>query len=176
MSARMHIYKICIVGNSGVGKTTLLHQYLSQKFKSKAKMTIGTNFFVKYLKVVETNQLISLQVWDLAGQDRFKWVRNAFYKGAKGIVYVFDLIDKNSFENLLNWKNEVESTVGIIPSVLVGNKLDLVETIDKSVNKDDSNFLKRELNALAYIETSAKLGTNVDEAFYILAVELVKKS
>ena len=176
MSVKMHVYKVCIVGNSGVGKTTLLHQYLSKKFKSKTEMTIGSNFFIKYLNIVETNQLISLQVWDLAGQDRFKWVRNAFYKGAKGIVYVFDLIDKNSFENLMNWKREVENAVGIIPCVLVGNKLDLVETIDKSISSDDSNFLKRALNALAYIETSAKLGTNVDDAFYRLALELVKKN
>ena len=176
MSTRTHIYKVCIVGNSGVGKTTLLHQYLSQEFKPKAKMTIGTNFFVKYLNIVDTNQLIALQVWDLAGQDRFKWVRTAFYKGAKGIVYVFDLIDKNSFENLVNWKYEVEKTIGTVPCVLVGNKLDLLDTIDKSVNKEDSNFLKRELKALAYFETSAKLGTNVDDAFYELAIDLVKKS
>ena len=176
MSAKMHIFKICIVGNSGVGKTTLLHQYLSKKFKPKAEMTIGSNFFIKYLNIIETNQLISLQVWDLAGQDRFKWVRNVFYKGAKGIIYVFDLTDKNSFKNLMNWKQEVENTIGTAPCVLVGNKLDLVDIIEKSINMNDSNILKKELNALAYIETSAKLGTNVDEAFYRLALELVKKN
>jgi small GTP-binding protein len=168
-------WKIIIVGNSGVGKTTLLHQYLSKKFKSKAETTIGSNFFVKYLNIPEKKELIALQVWDLAGQERFKWVRNAFYKGAKGIVYVFDLTDKNSFDVLMNWKHEVENIIGLIPCVLVGNKLDLIDTIDRSIENNESDFLKRELGAVAYIETSAKLGTNVDEAFYNLAVELIKK-
>ena len=175
MSAKKHVYKVCIVGNSGVGKTTLLHQYLSKRFKSKAETTIGSNFFVKYLNLPEKKELIALQVWDLAGQERFKWVRNAFYKGAKGIVYVFDLTDKNSFEVLMNWKLEVEGIVGLIPCVLVGNKVDLIDTIDRSIENNESDMLKRELGAIAYIETSAKVGTNVDEAFYNLTLELIKK-
>ena len=175
MSAKKHVYKVCIVGNSGVGKTTLLHQYLSKRFKSKAETTIGSNFFVKYLNLPEKKELIALQVWDLAGQERFKWVRNAFYKGAKGIVYVFDLTDKNSFEVLMNWKLEVEGIVGLIPCVLVGNKVDLIDTIDRSIENNESDILKRELGAIAYIETSAKIGTNVDKAFYDLTLELIKK-
>jgi small GTP-binding protein len=175
MSAKKQVYKICIVGNSGVGKTTLLHQYLSRRFKSKAETTIGSNFFVKYLKFPEKKELVALQVWDLAGQERFKWVRNAFYKGAKGIVYVFDLTDKNSFEVLMNWKLEVENVVGPISCVLVGNKVDLIDTIDRSIENHESDILKRELGAIGYIETSAKIGTNVDKAFYDLTLELIKK-
>ncbi|MHA1933132.1 MAG: Rab family GTPase, partial [Promethearchaeota archaeon] len=109
-------FKICIVGNFGVGKSTLLHHFLEKRFLSNVQSTIGSNFFVKSVKIPETNSFITLQIWDLAGQDHFKWVRKAFYIGAKGIVYVFDLTQKETFDNIINWKEEVENTSGFIPN------------------------------------------------------------
>jgi small GTP-binding protein len=175
MSSNQITLKICIVGNSGVGKTTLLHQYLSKTFKTNVQTTIGSNFFVKYLRLPEIYNLIALQVWDLAGQARFRWVRNAFYKGAKGIVYVFDITQKNSFEVLMNWKQEVETVVGVVPCVLVGNKTDLLNHGIRTVSVQESESLTKELSATAFFETSAKLGTNVDDVFLKLAEEMCKK-
>jgi len=85
MGIKSAFYKICIVGDFGVGKSTLLHQYLERRFISNVQSTIGSNFFVKHLKIPNVKSMVTLQIWDLAGQDHFKWVRRAFYKGAKGL-------------------------------------------------------------------------------------------
>ncbi|MFX1316165.1 MAG: Rab family GTPase [Promethearchaeota archaeon] len=167
-------YKICIVGDSGVGKTTLLHQYIDKVFKSSIGTTIGSHFFVKYLKLPKIKNLITLQVWDLAGQEHFKWVRYGFYKGARGIVYVFDLTNKESFNNIRNWKKEVEKRIGIKPNILVGNKLDLMNPEENNITLEESGKLRQELQACAYLKTSAKLGTKVDDVFKILSLEMYK--
>jgi small GTP-binding protein len=172
---RKFFYKVCIVGDSEVGKTTLLHQYLLGRFISDAERTIGSNFFVKYLKFPEIKNIITLQVWDLAGQDRFQWVRHAFYKGAKGIVYVFDLTRNNTFESIRKWKDEIESKVGILPNVLVGNKVDLMNPQDNKLNEEKFTELKEDLSSYMFFKASAKERVNVDEIFYKLTKEMIKK-
>jgi len=167
-------YKVCIVGDSEVGKTTMLNQYLKRRFVPDAQRTIGSNFFVKYVKIPDVKNVLTLQVWDLAGQPRFKWVRYAFYKGAKGIVYTFDLTRRETFDNLLTWKEEVESKIGVQPNVLVGNKLDLLNHEIRNNKLEDINNLKQVLTAHEYYETSAKLGTKVDDVFSKLALEMYK--
>ena len=171
-----YFFKICIVGDSEVGKTTILNQYLKRRFVPDAQRTIGSNFFVKYIKFPEIEHLITLQVWDLAGQPRFRWVRYAFYKGAKGIVYAFDLTRKNTLDNLLTWKEEVESKIGIVPNILVGNKLDLITSENRLINLDDVNHIKQQVSASEYIETSAKIGTKVEEVFSKLTLEICKSN
>ncbi|MFX0138416.1 MAG: Rab family GTPase [Candidatus Hodarchaeota archaeon] len=167
-------FKTIIAGEGGVGKTTLLHQYIRGEFRPDVQSTMGSNFFVKYVKIPQANNILTLQIWDLAGQARFKWVRQAFYKGASGIVYMFDLTHFQSFENLKFWKEEIENTVGAKPSILVGNKLDLLENEIRSVSSEDSNSLKTNLASCAYIETSAKFGIGVDDLFSKLAIEMYK--
>lgn len=173
MRGKAHYFKVCIVGDFSVGKSTLLHQYLEKRFLSNVQSTIGSNFFVKHLKLPNSNHYITLQIWDLAGQDHFKWVRRAFYKGAKGVVYVFDLTRKESFTHIKEWKEEVEEITGFIPNVLVGNKSDLNES--KIVSVDDSDLLKQKIGAISFHETSAKLGTGVDDVFLKLSLEMNKK-
>ena len=165
-------FKICIVGDSGAGKTTILHRYLSGRFKSKAEITIGSNFFVKYLKLPEVKNLLTLQVWDLAGQDYFKWVRLAFYKSAKGIIYVFDLTRKDTLERLENWKEEIEGQIGSCPSVLVGNKTDLIKPQGQIILNEEIKKYCQNLGTRAYFETSAKIGTNIDDVFYRIAADM----
>ncbi|MBY9017687.1 MAG: GTP-binding protein [Candidatus Lokiarchaeota archaeon] len=172
---KQNFFKICIVGDSGVGKTTILHQYINKRFKSKAEITIGSNFFVKYLKLPEVKNLLTLQVWDLAGQDYFKWVRLAFYKSAKGIIYVFDLTRKNTLERLQNWKEEIEGQIGICPSLLVGNKIDLINPQMQIILKEEINKSCQILGTRAYFETSGKKGTNIDDVFYRIATEMYEK-
>jgi len=169
---KQNFFKICIVGDSGAGKTTILHRYLSGRFKSKAEITIGSNFFVKYLKLPEVKNLLTLQVWDLAGQDYFKWVRLAFYKSAKGIIYVFDLTRKDTLERLKNWKEEIEGQIGSCPSVLVGNKTDLINPQGQIILNEEIKKYCQNLGTRAYFETSAKIGTNIDDVFYRIAADM----
>ena len=176
MSSKNPFYKICIVGNFGVGKTTLLHQYLERRFASNVSSTIGSNFFVKHLKIPNVKKPITLQIWDLAGQEHFKWVRHEFYKGAKGIVYVFDLTRKGTFEDILNWKKEIEKVIKNYTSVLVGNKLDLINKDNRIVQNKECEDVKKRLKACAYYETSAKIGTCVQEFFLKLVSQIYKKS
>ncbi len=173
MSLNKSYFKVCIVGDYGVGKSTLLHQFLEKRFLSNVQSTIGSNFFIKNVKIPGTNRFITLQIWDLAGQDHFKWVRKAFYIGAKGVAYVFDLTRKETFDHIIKWKEEVENVSGFIPNVLVGNKSDLFE--EKIISIDESNSLKRNIGACSFDETSAKLGTGVDNIFTQLSLEMIKK-
>ncbi len=172
MGAKTNLFKICIVGDHGVGKSTLLHQYLERRFISNVQSTIGSNFFVKRVKLPNVKNYITLQIWDLAGQDHFRWVRQAFYKGAKGIVYVFDLSRKDTREHIEVWKEEVERAAGFLPNVLVGNKLDLVNSSVKNTPEEIANDIIRALKSCLYTETSAKLGTGVDNVFFKLTTEM----
>jgi len=174
MGLKNPFYKVCIVGDSAVGKTTLLYQYLEKRFNPEVESTIGSNFFVKYLKMPRIKNYIILQIWDLAGQAHFEWVRRAFYKGAKGIVYVYDLSRRNTFDNLKIWKEEVEETIGKTPNILVGNKLDLINNDNRLVSEEESNKCKQMLEASKYYETSAKIGTGVKKLFFDLGSEMYK--
>ncbi|MHA2008531.1 MAG: Rab family GTPase [Promethearchaeota archaeon] len=175
MGSKRPFYKICIVGDYGVGKSTLLHRYLERRFITNLESTIGSNFFMKQLKIPNFDNYVSLQIWDLAGQDHFKWVRQAFYKGAHGIVYVFDLTRKETCEHILNWKEEIENISGRLPNILVGNKLDLINPQNQSTLGEKIDFLKQTTGACFYNETSAKIGTGVDDIFYNLTLEMYKK-
>ncbi len=174
MGLKYPLYKICIVGDYRVGKTTLLNQYLEKRFTPNVAATIGSNFYVKRIKIPNVKKLITLQIWDLAGQEHFKWVRHEFYKGAKGIVYVFDLTNKKTFENLTNWKDEIEKVIERFSSILVGNKLDLINTENRVIDKEESDNLKQFLTACGYFETSAKSGTGIDEFFLKLISHIYK--
>ncbi|MFX1597250.1 MAG: Rab family GTPase [Promethearchaeota archaeon] len=165
-----------MVGDFGVGKTSLLHQYLERRFTPNITTTIGSNFFVKRIKIPKIQALITLQIWDLAGQEHFKWVRREFYKGAKGIVYVYDLTHKKTFENLYNWKNEIDKVIKSFSSVLVGNKLDLINPEKKVIEQEDCDKLKKFLGACGYFETSAKLGTGVEDFFLKLVIHMNRSS
>jgi small GTP-binding protein len=175
MVFKTNFFKICIVGDFGVGKSTLLHHYLEGRFISDVQSTIGSNFFVKHLRIPNVKSLITLQIWDLAGQDHFKWVRQAFYKGAKGMVFVFDLAREETFDHLNNWVEEVESTIGFVPRILVGNKLDLINPEKRIITQQDCNSFVREVKARSYEETSAKLGVGVEDIFYKLTLEMNKR-
>jgi small GTP-binding protein len=174
LGSKIPLYKICIVGNFGVGKTTLLHQYLERRFNPNVSSTIGSNFFVKHLKIPNAKAPITLQIWDLAGQEHFKWVRHEFYKGAKGIVYVYDLTRKQTYDDLLNWKGEIEEVIRKYSSVLVGNKLDLVNEDNKLIQDKGPEEIKKQLGACAHYETSAKIGTGVQEFFLKLVSHIYK--
>jgi len=170
---KQRLYKICIVGDGAVGKTTILHQYVDDKFVEDTHMTIGTNFFIKGILITEFKTKIKLQIWDLSGQIHFAAIRPVFYQGAKGIIYTFDLTRISTLNNLINWKMEIEKVLDKkIPSILIGNKLDLINRNNNPVNPEDIQYLKEKLGFSEYFETSAKDNIGIDNAFRSLAIEI----
>lgn len=141
-------------------------------------MTIGSNFSTKQVDLDEyPSYLVKLQLWDLAGQKHFSFVRPPFYRGSSATVYTFDLTRRSSFQNILNWKAEVEKVIGDgKPSILVGNKIDLAEQGQREVGAGEGEALKEELNAIAYLETSAKENLHVEPVFKDLTKAILEKT
>ncbi len=179
MSAtKSFIYKICIVGDGGVGKTSMVLRYTENTFKENYLMTIGSNFATKAIKFEEhPNVDVRLQLWDLAGQKHFSFVRPPFYRGATAIIYVFDLTRRSSFASMHEWKLEVEKVIGTEKTtILVGNKLDLAEQGSREVGEQDGEALKSEINAISYHETSAKEGMKVENVFKETVLAILKST
>ncbi|MBY8983847.1 MAG: GTP-binding protein [Candidatus Lokiarchaeota archaeon] len=175
-SIRSFIYKVVVVGDGGVGKTSMVLRYCENSFKENYIMTIGSNFSTKSVELEEyPNFLVKLQLWDLAGQKHFSFVRPPFYRGATAVVFVFDLTRRSSFQNILEWKSEVEKVIGDgKPSMLVGNKIDLADR--REVGEQEGNALKDEINALGYYEASAKQDLGVHPVFKDITLAILKNT
>ncbi len=177
-ATKSFIYKICVVGDGGVGKTSMVLRYCENTFKENYIMTIGSNFSTKQVDLEDyPNFLIKLQLWDLAGQKHFSFVRPPFYRGSSATVYTFDLTRRSSFQNILNWKAEVEKVIGDSkPSILVGNKIDLAEQGQREVGTGEGEALRQELNSIAYLETSAKEDVHVEPVFKDLTKAILENT
>jgi Ras-related protein Rab-1A len=169
---REFIFKIVLVGNGASGKTSLVLQYTEHKFSENYIMSIGANFAIHLIQKPEEDIAIRLQLWDLAGQKHFTFVRPSFYRGAFAIIYIFDLTLRESFEAIKGWKDEAERHTGDIPRLLLGNKVDLTE--HRVISKKEGEQLAEEIGAM-YFETSAKDAINVDQAFLDITDTLMKK-
>lgn len=170
------LLKVIILGNSGVGKTSLMNQYVNKKFTNQYKATIGADFLTK--DVVIDDKQVTLQIWDTAGQERFQSLGVAFYRGADCCVLVFDMTNPKSFEALDSWRDEflVQASPRDpekFPFVAIGNKLD--ETNKRKVQAARANSWCRSKNGIPYFETSAKQAINVDAAFEEIARRALKQ-
>ena len=164
------LFKVLLVGNSGVGKSSLFLRFVDEIWEDSFVPTIGVDFKIKTLLIEEKK--IKLQIWDTAGEERFRTIISSYYKGAHGILLVYDITLKESFESLNDWLNEIKkNTSKNIVKVLIGNKIDLN---DKRVISFDEAKEFADNNSMKYIETSAKTSTNVDQAFGLIGVELMK--
>jgi len=167
------IYKVCLLGEGGVGKTSLRYTYLGQGFKKGYSMTIGADFAAKRAEV--DGEHITAQIWDLAGQERFEAVRSVYYRGSVGGLLVFDITRPETFSSLPNWITELiqNNNNKIVPFVLIGNKGDLRGQTPNEVNTADAQSYAKSLSDwsgynVPYVETSALSGINVDDAFITL--------
>ena len=160
--------KILILGDSSVGKTSLLLKYADGYFPTIYVATIGVEYKIKQINLNGIN--INLQIWDTAGQERFRGITKNFMKGADGIMYVYDISQKPTFDNLRTWIRQSEDSIEGFKKIIIGNKSDLEG--DREVSKDS---LKKfcEDKGLTGIEVSAKLGTKVNEAFEYLAKAII---
>jgi len=152
--------KLLLLGDSTVGKTSILIKYINDKFDDSAISTVGVDYMDKI--ITYKNLKIKLQIWDTSGEEKFRSITRNFYRNADGIFIVFDLTKKPTFDHVKNWISEALDHNDTIKLVLIGNKLDLKNEIEVS-NELASSYAKR--NNLKYFETSAKEGTNINVAF-----------
>ncbi len=164
------MFKILLLGDSGVGKSSLLLRYTKNQFTTDMRSTIGVEFGVKFIKV--DNLQLKIQIWDTAGMERYRSLTSAYYKGAKGVIIVYDICRKKSFENIDKWIDDFKSKADEDAVILlIGNKSDLK---DKREVATDEGTSKSQKNKLAFMETSAKNNENVHKAFLTLFQEIIK--
>jgi len=165
-----YLFKLVLIGDSGVGKSCLLLRFADDNFTDSYISTIGVDF--RFRTVTIDSKVVKLQIWDTAGQERFRTITSAYYRGADGIIMVYDVTSAESFDHVEEWLSEVdryanENTV----KLLVGNKADLVEK--REVSEETAQRFADKLN-ISFLETSAKTATNVEAAFLMMAKELIK--
>ena len=167
-----YAFKLILGGDGAVGKTSLVHRFVENTFAKDYKSTIGTSIMKKECNFKELGSAVRFVIWDLAGQSQFQRVRKSYLANAEAGILVYDVTNRKSFENIKNWHNEIKKVSTNISLILVGNKIDLEE--NREVESQEGNILADNLG-LSYIETSAKTGENINDAFKMLALLMIKK-
>ena len=153
---------LIIIGDSTVGKTSIIKQYFEGEINGNYLATVGVDHYSKDIEL--SNKLIRLKIWDTAGQERFKSLTKNFFKNAQGVILVYDVTNKETFNNLKNWISSTKENVSSdknLKAIIIGNKIDLVSS--REVNKQEAEELAKSFN-YSYFETSAKRNSGIDEA------------
>ena len=163
------LYKILLLGDSSVGKTCFLMRYADNTFQEIHMSTIGLDYKLKNVQI-DDGKIVKIQIWDTAGQDRFRSITKNYYKGAHGIILLYDVTSRKTFENVKNWVTQIKEEVSDkVTIILVGNKID--DESNRKVSTEEGEQMAKECG-LNFFETSAKSGINIDTTFN----ELVKKT
>lgn len=163
-------FKICLLGEGSVGKTSLVYRFIEDKFHEDYKATLGVNILQKHLEIDDYS--ISANIWDLGGQDTFENLRKLYLEGSEGALIIFDLTDRTSFEKLGSWIRDFREHREEKPFCLIGNKADLKDQI--LVKEEEASLLAKEYGVNLII-TSAKTGENVEKAFVNLIKNILEK-
>jgi small GTP-binding protein len=176
------VLKVLLIGDGGVGKTAIRERYLGKGFEAQYMLTIGADFAKKDDFVYGTP--VRYQIWDLAGQERFDGVREVYYKGALGALLVFDVTRPDSFFNIPKWVKELWTNNGRskVPIVIVANKIDMRESENETISSEQGRLMAEKLTKITsregfacfYIETSAKTGVKINDAFSLLGENIMK--
>jgi len=165
-----YLFKLVLIGDSGVGKSCLLLRFADDQFTDSYISTIGVDF--RFRTITVEDKTVKLQIWDTAGQERFRTITSAYYRGADGIIMVYDVTSAESFDHVEEWLTEVDRYANEGTSkLLVGNKADLIE--EKVVPEESAEEFANKIG-ISFLETSAKTATNVDTAFLTMARELIR--
>jgi Ras-related protein Rab-8A len=166
-----YLIKLLLIGDSGVGKSCLLLRFSDDSFTPSFITTIGIDFKIRTIEL--EGKRIKLQIWDTAGQERFRTITTAYYRGAMGILLVYDVTDDKSFANIRNWIRNIEQHASEnVNKILIGNKCDLVDK--KMIDTAKGKALADEYG-IKFMETSAKNSVNVEESFITLAKDIKKR-
>ena len=167
-----HLFKLLIVGDSGVGKSAMLNRYVDDTFSDIQITTIGVDFKIKTQDI--NNKKIKLQIWDTAGQERFRNIVSSYYRGGQAVFIVYDVTDRESFDHLIFWMREIEKYGQRDPGPIVyiiGNKTDLQRKVSYTEAKTIADTW-----GVNYLETSAKTNFNINNVFHEISVELLERS
>ncbi|XP_006111359.1 ras-related protein Rab-32 [Pelodiscus sinensis] len=175
LECREHLFKVLVIGELGVGKTSIIKRYVHQLFSQHYRATIGVDFALKVINW-DSKTLVRLQLWDIAGQERFGNMTRVYYKEAVGALVVFDVTRGSTFEAVSKWKHDLDSKVLLpngspIPAVLLANKCD--QKKDGSQNSSQMDQFCREGGFIGWFETSAKDNINIDEAARFLVENIL---
>ncbi len=163
------IFKVIVAGAGGVGKTALIQRYVSGSFVQDHKMTIGAQFSVKDV-VLDTNEAVRMQLWDFAGEERFRFLLGDYCKGASGAFICYDITDYNTFEQIPEWLRIIRKNAGMVPIILVGNKYDLDNHEIDLVTADQYAI---DAKCLMNVFCSSKLDLNIEPMFSAMAKWLI---
>ncbi|XP_054632856.1 ras-related protein Rab-8B-like [Dunckerocampus dactyliophorus] len=164
-----YLFKLLLIGDSGVGKTCLLFRFSEDSFNTTFISTIGIDFKIRTIEL--DGKRVKLQIWDTAGQERFRTITTAYYRGAMGIMLVYDISNEKSFENIKNWiRNIEEHASSDVEKMILGNKCDMTDR--RQVSKDRGEKLAIDYG-VKFLETSAKTSLNVEEAFYSMGRDIL---
>ena len=168
-ASEFDLFKLLLIGDSGVGKSSLLHRFADDEYKEDYISTIGVDFKFKTVEGADGKQ-VKLQIWDTAGQEMFRTITSSYYRGAHGIVIVYDITDSESFANVKQWLHEINRYASEnVNKLLVGNKCDLES--ERQVSLEQGKELAESLG-LTFVETSAKSNCNVDQVFHKMAADI----
>ena len=163
-----YLFKLLLIGDSGVGKSCLLLRFADDTYTESYISTIGVDFKIRTIEL--EGKTVKLQIWDTAGQERFRTITSSYYRGAHGIIVVYDVTDEATFNNVKQWLQEIERyACEGVNKLLVGNKADL--TGSKQVDYEAAKQFADQLN-IPFLETSAKDATNVEQAFLTMAKQI----
>ncbi|KAG6523233.1 ras-related protein RIC1-like isoform X1 [Zingiber officinale] len=163
-----YLFKLLLIGDSGVGKSCLLLRFADDSYLESYISTIGVDFKIR--TVEQDGKTIKLQIWDTAGQERFRTITSSYYRGAHGIIVVYDVTDEESFNNVKQWFSEIDRYASeSVNKLLVGNKCDL--TANRVISYETGKAFADEIG-IPFLETSAKDATNVEQAFMTMAAEI----
>jgi len=163
-----YLFKLLLIGDSGVGKSCLLLRFADDTYTESYISTIGVDFKIRTIEL--EGKTVKLQIWDTAGQERFRTITSSYYRGAHGIIVVYDVTDNDTFTNVKQWLQEIDRYASEgVNKLLVGNKSDLTskKVVEYAVAKEFSDQL-----TIPFLETSAKNATNVEQAFLTMAKQI----
>ena len=166
-----YTFKVIMLGDASVGKTSLTIRYISGSFLEDLKLTIGVDFYSKTTEFKDHK--VKLQIWDFGGEERFRFLLSQYCKGANAAFFLYDITNSVTLDHLPDWTSIIREHAGDIPIMLIGSKYDLDEF--RAVPRDEGILAARKYNLASFVEVSSKTGHNVEKAFNVMAEILLER-